>query len=101
MTIELDFTSVASGDRRRVASRVRIGDPVKLEEPLTGFGSRVTVTGPEEFDMQVKGVHPLQALEVALFVARTVLATNSRHWTYEDEAGEPLDFTYEWPIRSG
>lgn len=70
-----------------------------LEKPLTGFGTQVTVSGPEEFDLLVKGVHPLQALEIALFVARTVLATNSSKWTYENEAGEPLDFSYEWPVR--
>ncbi len=101
MTIELDFISIAIRDKRRVTSRVCIEAPVRLEKPLSGFGSQVTVTGPEDFSMQVKGIHALQALEIALFVARTVLATNGARWTYEGEAGEPLDFSYEWPARQG
>lgn len=101
MTFELVFTSVAKGDGRQVLSRILIEEPVRLEKPLFGFGSQVTVSGPEDFSLQVKGVHTLQVLEIALFVARTVLATNSGQWTYEDEAGEPLDFAYEWPVRPG
>lgn len=100
VTFELAFTSVAKDDERRVASRILIEDPVRLEAHRIGYGSRVTVSGPEDFSMEVKGAHTLQVLEIGLFVARTVLSTNSRRWIYEDQAGEPLDFDYEWPVRS-
>lgn len=97
MAFEFEFISIASSEDRRVRSCVHIGDPVRLKEPLTGFGAQVSVRGPEDFSLQAKGAHALQALEVALFIARTVLSTNSARWAYEDETGGALDFSYEWP----
>ena len=97
MAFDLEFTSIAKSDGRRVPSRIHIGDPLCLERPLTGFGAEVSVKGPEDFSLQAKGAHALQVLEVAFFVARTVLSTNSARWRYESQTGEPLDFSYEWP----
>lgn len=97
MPVVFTFVSVARSGGGRMQSSIRIEDSVRLQAPLTGFGTQVTVAGPEDFSLQAKGAHALQSLEVALFMARTVLSTNSEWWSYEDEAGQPLDFSYAWP----
>lgn len=97
MIFALYFTSISKDDGRRIPSHISIDEPTRLEQPLFGYGAQLTVSGPEDVSISIKGAHTLQVLEVALFVTRTVLAGNASQWIYEDMAGEPLDFSYTTP----
>lgn len=97
MMLKLNFVSIEKSNGRTVASHAIVEWPQRLEKPLHGFGAQASISGPIEWSMNIKGAHELQAIEVALFVIRTMLSTIIDEWDHRDFEGEPLDFSYSWP----
>ncbi|HRD46133.1 MAG TPA: hypothetical protein PLF78_06585 [Caulobacter sp.] len=95
----LTFVAVAKADGERIQCRIAVDEPTKMAPPYAAYEARIVLEGPDGFSRMMRGAHPFQVLELALFAIRTVLSLNARRWIYEDLAGAPLDFSYEGPDR--
>lgn len=93
----LNFIAVSRTGGKRVPCRMTIDQPTRMAPPFAAYEARMVLEGPEGFSRTMRGAHPFQVLELALFAIRTVLSLNARRWTYESLDGTPLDFSYQWP----
>jgi hypothetical protein len=93
----IDFVARSKDGNEKLACRIEIDHPERMPAPFSIYRGHISLSGPEPFSMEMKGAHPLQFLEMALFTIRTVLASEARYWSYEDLSGEKLDFSYKGP----
>lgn len=96
-SFEMNFIAVSKSSGHSVPCRIAIGTPRKMAGLSGAYEASLILEGPEALSREMKGAHPFQVLELAMFAVRTVLAFNATEWTYESTDGQPLDFSYSWP----
>lgn len=93
--MEFEFGAVRLSDAKMGRLRIIFATPVPVDASPQDYQCGITFTGVIELSHRAYGAYPFQALELAISMAKSLLASYSNEWCFDFEGQGPILFGRE------